>query len=470
VTVPVGVSELTLGAEAIDFGNNVGVAPPVTVRAVPDPGTTATGRTLDEARRPIAGAAVACLGVSGATGEDGTFSIPGVPTIRGPVRCSGLAEDALGRPLTGAVTGGAPVRGGTTPVGDVTLTVRVAFRAAERFPGGTFPVRVQLADFNGDEAMDLVTTHTPGANTIASADALAVMPGSGDGTFPSRRMTVVAANATIADVGVGDLDGDGSVDAAVSHSGTTVSVLRGRGDGSFHAPQTLTTGNGGGGIAIGDLDGDPDVVRANRSASSVAVFLGNGDGTIGEPQTYATPASPDAVALADLDADGALDVVVATATTVALLMGNGDGTLEEARATSLGTTVADVAVADFDGDGAPDVVTANVSRDDVSLFLGNGDGTLGPERRFAMDGSFGVAVGDVNGDGFQDVATVGFSTHRVQVRLGDGDGTLRAAQSFPGPVDNVRDIQVGDLNGDGAPDVVVPGTNGSAVWVLLQER
>ena len=136
-----------------------------------------------------------------------------------------------------------------------------------------------------------------------------------------------------------------------------------------------------------------------------------------------------------------------------------------------GTFPADVTTADLNRDGKLDVVTSNVSRNDVSVFLGNGDGTLAAERRFAVPSSLGVAVADVNGDGLQDVVTVGFNSQAVYVLLGDGDGTLRQEQHFPGPVGDVlRDVVIGDLNGDRVPDLAVAGTNGSVVWVLLQQR
>ena len=80
-------------------------------------------------------------------------------------------------------------------------------------------------------------------------------------------------------------------------------------------------------------------------------------------------------------------------------------------------------------------------------------------------------MADVNGDGLQDVVTAGFNSQAAHVQLGNGDGTLRKEQHFPGPAgDPLRDVVVGDMNGDGAPDIAVAGTNGSVVWVVLQQR
>lgn len=44
--VPLGLEQLTIGAQAVDLGSNVGVAPDVTVNVIPDPGTIAVGRVV----------------------------------------------------------------------------------------------------------------------------------------------------------------------------------------------------------------------------------------------------------------------------------------------------------------------------------------------------------------------------------------------------------------------------------------
>lgn len=115
-TVPSAVSTLTIGATATDLGGNTGVAPDVVVNVVPDPRTTAVGKTVDLVGTAVANIAVTCLGVSGLSAADGRFSISGVPTVRGDVSC--IAAFARGERLIRAVSGSAPpVGGGVTDVG-----------------------------------------------------------------------------------------------------------------------------------------------------------------------------------------------------------------------------------------------------------------------------------------------------------------------------------------------------------------
>ncbi len=121
LTVPAGVSNLTLGATAIDPGSNVGVAADVKVNVVPDPKTTVTGRVLDTNQLPIEGAAVTTNGQRTATtGADGTFSITGVPTIAGNIFVNATVTVA-GVVLEGRSAAVAPVAGGTTNVGDIAM-------------------------------------------------------------------------------------------------------------------------------------------------------------------------------------------------------------------------------------------------------------------------------------------------------------------------------------------------------------
>jgi VCBS repeat protein len=93
-------------------------------------------------------------------------------------------------------------------------------------------------------------------------------------------------------VAVADLNHDGLPDLVTANAGSNdVSVLLGRGDGTFTAPRRFTVGTNPVSVAIGDLNGDliPDLVTADPVFSAVTVLLGLGDGTfeklqLGPPQ------------------------------------------------------------------------------------------------------------------------------------------------------------------------------------------
>ncbi|HEU4886575.1 MAG TPA: Ig-like domain-containing protein [Thermoanaerobaculia bacterium] len=120
LTVPLGVSSITLGASATDMGENVGTAAPVVVSVIPDPLTTVTGLVVDINGAPLAGATVTVNGGSTAqTASNGTFTISGVTTIRGPIVANANATAANGEVLTGSSSAVVANRGGTTAVGTI---------------------------------------------------------------------------------------------------------------------------------------------------------------------------------------------------------------------------------------------------------------------------------------------------------------------------------------------------------------
>lgn len=124
-------STITLGAAAVDFGGNAGVARNVQVIVAPDPLTTIVGRVIDRSGVPVAGAIVTVLSFTTTTVADGTFTIGNVPTVLGSLAASATAVSA-GRTVRGRSALTAPVPAGTTNVGDIRLLgARVLFLWAD---------------------------------------------------------------------------------------------------------------------------------------------------------------------------------------------------------------------------------------------------------------------------------------------------------------------------------------------------
>ncbi len=200
---------------------------------------------------------------------------------------------------------------------------------------GTFSLSTKLsgtvvasADFNGDGKPDVVIgPWLPGS----PAGPLSVALGNGDGTFGAN--LPVGSPFVPGSFAIGDFNGDGRLDLAVSPATTgntfvpmpptsmvNIAVLPGKGDGTFQA--AVTSGNAVGAIlAAADFnrDGKVDLVVGN------SILAGNGDGTFRFPIFFGVsiqPCYPNSVpndigcqvganssaVVADFNADGALDL------------------------------------------------------------------------------------------------------------------------------------------------------------------
>ncbi len=335
--------------------------------------------------------------------------------------------------------------------------------APEVIPVGTIdPTSAfDLGDLDGDGRLDaVISTRSGTAGTYTIVRSLRDAP----------ITTVIQAPVPIFDVKLADVNHDGALDllAAVG-TFNGISVRAGDGQGGFLAPSFVPTNGAPSALTVADVNGDGNLDLVVRDAA-VSVLLGNGIAGFGAPIVApictgnCPPIAPPSVpAVADVDRDGILDLVFTTppaygAGSITFARGNGNGTF------TVMPSVPDSAVsqphlADVDGDGSLDVIECLLG---LWVRHGNGDGTFGPAAQFApsnlVTGLGGVAsVGDIDGDGDVDVVVA-----TGAVILNDGAGTF----TFDGPfvsanglrirlVDADRDMQLDAVTLDGASDAVV---------------
>ena len=330
-------------------------------------------------------------------------------------------------------------------------------------------------------------------NELTSGASVQVLLGNGDGTFqPAQDLVAGSGHLSVLGVPVGDFNGDGRMDLAVTDSGTptVVQAFLGNADGTF-STRTSAVSDSTDSLpsirAVGDFNGDGqlDLAVFDYRFGNVFVMLGNGDGTfyrtlVSTPVgQYFAPA-----AAGDFNGDGKLDLALTgdcDACGVAVMLGNGDGTFQAATNYYIvGSFSSPMAVGDFNGDAKLDIVTEDSLSGMVSVLLGNGDGTFADTPVYATDYSpLSVATGDFNSDGKLDLAitTTGSCTPScnpgsLSVLLGNGDGTFQAAVDYAvggSPGSLAGPVVVADFNGDGVQDLAeaIIATGSYFVSVLL---
>ena len=303
-----------------------------------------------------------------------------------------------------------------------------------------------IANFNRDGIPDIAVLNY-------ESNDISLLLGRGDGTFaPERRINALLEPFAIA---AGDLTNNGIMDLVVVGStegpNQQGEVLLGRGDGTFQPPIPFSIPNDPGfpteTIKLGDFnhDGKLDLVYGGYNAY---LLLGNGDGTF-QAATFLGAPQQGALALADLNGDGNLDIVetqpdarLANPPSVYYALGNGDGTFQQTVSYGAGALPLAVVVADMG---------SQVTLPDGSTALGPPDGH--PDLIVADNAAGGVS---------NNAAGAGVPEILVWPGLVNGNGQFAG---FGGPfalasAQAPLDLQAADLTGDGTTDIVVAETGG----------
>ncbi len=312
-----------------------------------------------------------------------------------------------------------------------------------------------VIDFDRDRVLDLVTP----IYVAGGATAIGFGRGHGNFDFDDVLDAPLPAQAAVARLAAGDLDGDGATDV-VAAAGQSVVWINGDG----WATSTIPLGTPAV-LAVGDFDGDgfADVLGAQLDGA-VTLFRGAGNGSLRAGASVIPSGGATRLALGDFNEDGRVDAVAGGSPSRIVLGAAGSGIALGVSPPIAGPPV----VGDFNGDGHLDIVGCVSAT--PAIVLGHGDGSFGAPMTFGsgcFDWAAGVAA-DLDGDGHLDLVRASividadlagplyYDMVAISVWRGAGDGSFSELSSTVVATGATYALAVRDLDGDGRLDVIFP--------------
>jgi hypothetical protein len=265
-----------------------------------------------------------------------------------------------------------------------------------------------LGDLDGDS--DLDAFFVKAAPVGSEPNEVWWNDGRGNFEDSGQRLADVARN-----VRLGDVDGDGDLDAVTTAVG--IKVWLNNGTGRFtDSGQSFSTNGWSFCMDLGDVDGDGDLdAWFGRGSTSPdhgdRLYINDGKGNFTDSGQHLNAISTGAVALGDLDLDGDLDAYLANGDQRGgnipdrVWLNDGKGNFTDSGQRLGRSNGRSVELGDVDGDGDVDAAVANgttlfgIAKQPNVIWLNDGSGILAASQELGNSATTAVALGDIDKDG-----------------------------------------------------------------------
>lgn len=343
---------------------------------------------------------------------------------------------------------------------------------------------LRLADLNGDGRTDIALW-----NLYQNRIELFYQPSDKDKPEPASReqnevpdrgplrREYVSVAHRISSMQIGEFTGDGRADIVYFGEPRELVVLPGLAEGGFGQPIALRAPKGdprGGGLAVGDFNGDGRQDVALRGEKQILLFYQKPGGGLDRPHRIVHDVDQTLLLLAaDLNGDGRDDLLMSVDDDeygMRAFLQDQSGAIGAMQRLRM-PKVRSVTIADG-GDGPDDVYCIESATNRLRCLrwapaaaAGEGDWPM-VLYSYPMDSDGKqrpVAVDDVTGDGLADVVAVSRETAQLILFKGSAVG-LEPPVAYPGLV-KTDDVSTGDIDGDGTNEVITVSTEERMIGV-----
>jgi len=253
-----------------------------------------------------------------------------------------------------------------------------------------------------------------------------------------------------------------------------VSLLMGKGDGTFEKQITYKAGEWPRSVITSDFNEDnrQDMAVVNGWNNNVSILLGEGDEAFQSEVEYKVGKNPSFLCSSDFNSDGKCDLAVSNSGSgdISILLGREDGSFEAAVNYPTGEKPRFIVSSDFNGDHKSDIAVVNERSNSLSIHLGKGDGTFSEAKEYETEEQprF-IASGDFNGDGKIDLAVSHWVGYLIAFYINEGEGSFRREEDY-WIACNLNFLTSSDFNGDGRMDMVFSKYGESSVSVMMGKK